>query len=111
MRSPSWLKYSARLASYLPTLAVLAGLGALAYFGHEHGWRWPKQDQQKTEKKVDAEKGDGDDDAAKFLSKETDGDYGTSSFDPTLRITHDPKLCQIDKKDIECDERKAGIFT
>jgi cobalt-zinc-cadmium efflux system membrane fusion protein len=111
MRSSSSIKRASRFLAYFPTLAVLAGLGALAYFGHEHGWRWPKKDPQKTEKKVDAEKGDGDDDAAKALSKETDGDYGTSSFDPTLRITHNPSLCKIDKKDIECDERKAGIFT
>jgi cobalt-zinc-cadmium efflux system membrane fusion protein len=103
----NWLKRTARMLSFLPTVLVLAGLALLAYAGHQRGWRLGEKEEHKTERKAEPEKEEED----KELPTETDGDYGLSSFDPTLRITHNPKLCPIDKKDIKCDEAKAGIIT
>jgi cobalt-zinc-cadmium efflux system membrane fusion protein len=99
--------YAPRMLAQLPTIAVLVLLGGIAYWGREHDWRWgEKKDDKKEEKRAEESWRPPD---------VEEGQLGVSAFDATLPITHDPKLCKAEGRDIEFADadavRKAGIFT
>ncbi len=104
----SILKNSGRLLGFVPTLAVLGLLGAVAYIGHEHGWRLSaREEEKKTERPSVAN----DDDERPVL--DAIGRQVYSSFDPTLPMTHDPSKCKFNGEDIVFKDadavRRAGI--
>ena len=100
------LKWIARALSYLPTLAVFAGIGYLAYLGDKSGWSFSEKKDDKQEKK---ERDEGDD----SMPDEEGDKYGPSAFDPTLHISHDEKECKYLNKVLKLKDAemaaKSGI--
>jgi membrane fusion protein, heavy metal efflux system len=103
-----WLVTKRRLLGALPSIFVLGILAGVAYVGHENNWQWSA-----TEEKNSGAAKDKDDDDRSL--PDDDANFGSSAFDPTLAIRHDPDHCRYLKKPIQFKDadvvRKSGIVT
>jgi len=108
------LKSPLHALSYLPTLAVFAVIGVIAYEGHRNEWSW--SEKKDSEKKDGDKPSEGESDAdATEIPVDSGADYGRSAFDSTLPITHNPEDCPFLGKFLELKGgevgRRAGIYT